>query len=579
MSERWPDLEVDETLERLQRAVAGRYAVLRPLGQGGMGLVFLARDLSLDRPVAIKVLPDALAARGELRERFLREARTAAQLAHPNIVPIHSVEDHGRLVFFVMPFVEGETLGERVRRDGPLSTDEVFRIGQEVSWALAYAHRRGVIHRDVKPDNILLDRASGRAVVTDFGIALPSADAAAPAARIEGTPRYMSPEQSAGQALDGRSDLYSLGLVLHFALTGSLPSAGSDRLLPSRAIRAGEIVDRLLAPSPDGRFPDGEAAATALGDARGFVAPTPPAVRTTLETLRTFIHEVSSYVAIVAVLLVAILIGVAAPPGVVVTTAVAVLAVMSGLFIGRSSQLIGRIRHLLREGFDADDLWRAIEREEDAPAAAFRGRTAALTIVGGIGWAALLLAPTAGAGPVASGVVAALLALYPMVVLRGLLQRMLAPRASGWWKNFRRLFEWKFFGMAKLGLDRGARLGPERTEQALATSAREALAGLGTDRRDLVRLIDGLADRIAELRSRDDPAALARRNEAIRALESLRLALLGSDTTAPPSEALTQSIARARVLSERIDALIAARAELDRDGHSPPLQSPEADSQ
>ncbi|MEZ4585003.1 MAG: serine/threonine-protein kinase [Gemmatimonadales bacterium] len=569
MAERWPEPEIHAALERLQRAVAGRYAVLRPLGQGGMGLVFLARDLSLDRPVAIKVLPDALAARADLRERFVREARTAAQLAHPHIVPIHSVEGHGELVFFVMTFVEGETLGERVRRAGPLPPDEALRIGQEVSWALAYAHQRGVIHRDVKPDNILLDRASGRALVSDFGIALPTATAATPAERIEGTPRYMSPEQSAGDAQDGRSDLYSLGLVLHFALTGSLPSTGSAALPPARGARLGEIVDRLLSPAPDGRFPNGEALAVALGDARGFVAPTPAAVRATLETLRTFMHEVSSYVAIVAVLLVAILIGVAAPPGVVVTAAVTVLAVMSGLFIGRSSQLVGRIRHLLREGFDADDLWRALERDDDRPSPAIGARTAVLALAGAIGWVALLFAPTAGAGPVASGVVAALLALYPMMVLRGLLQRLLAPRATGWWKRFRRLFEWKFFGMAGLGLDRGARLGPERTEQALAESAREALAGLGPERAAVVRLVDGLADRIAELRSRDDPAARARRDEATRALEALRLALLGTTTGGPPSEELTRSIARARALSERIDALIAARHELDGGDRSP----------
>jgi serine/threonine-protein kinase len=162
---------LDPEFLAFQQALAGEYSLERELGRGGMGIVYLAREVQLERLVAIKVLPAALAARPGYRERFLREARTAAQLSHPNIVPIHRVGEAGGFVFFVMSFVEGETLGQRVRTRGPVNVATAARLLREVAWALAYAHGRGVIHRDVKPDNILLEKESGRALVTDFGIA------------------------------------------------------------------------------------------------------------------------------------------------------------------------------------------------------------------------------------------------------------------------------------------------------------------------------------------------------------------------------------------------------------------------
>src|SRR5512140_2997938 len=136
-----------------------------------MGVVYLAREVLLDRPVAIKLLPPALAARPELRDRFLREARTAARLSHPYIVPIHSVDEIEQFVFYVMAYVDGETLAQRVASRGPLPPDDASRMLREVAWALAYAHAQGVVHRDIKPANILLERGTGRAMVTDFGIA------------------------------------------------------------------------------------------------------------------------------------------------------------------------------------------------------------------------------------------------------------------------------------------------------------------------------------------------------------------------------------------------------------------------
>src|SRR4029079_4762698 len=155
----------------LQAALAGEYSLQRELGRGGMGIVYLARDVQLDRDVAIKVLPSHLARTAASRERFLREARTAAPLAHPHIVPIHRVGEAGSFVFFVMSYVEGETLGERLRREGPLSSTDTARVLREVAGGAAHAHGRGIVHRDVKPDNILLEAGTGRALVTDFGIA------------------------------------------------------------------------------------------------------------------------------------------------------------------------------------------------------------------------------------------------------------------------------------------------------------------------------------------------------------------------------------------------------------------------
>jgi serine/threonine protein kinase len=207
----------------LQRSLVGRFSLVRELGRGGMGVVFLARDVSLDRNVAIKLLPPALAAVPGYRARFLREARLAAGLSHPNIVPIHLVDEVDDQVFFVMGYVEGESLGSRIRRGGPMTVAEVQRVIQQVAWALGHAHARGVMHRDVKPDNILLERDSGRALVTDFGIA-GSIDARTPADGVTaGTPLYLSPEQARGERGDARSDLYALGVTAWYALTARHP--------------------------------------------------------------------------------------------------------------------------------------------------------------------------------------------------------------------------------------------------------------------------------------------------------------------------------------------------------------------
>ena len=281
----------------LQTALAGEYSLQRELGRGGMGIVYLARDVQLDRDVAIKVLPTHLANEAEARARFLREARMAAGLSHPHIVPIHRVSEVGGFVFFVMSYVEGETLGERLRTRGPLPPAEATRILREVAWALAYAHGRGIVHRDVKPDNILLEARTGRALVTDFGIAHGGRDpgVVTDPGKIMGTAHFMSPEQAASESIDGRSDIYALGVVGYLAVSGRLPYEAPTvpalllrqatqeppsvmQAAPGLPPALGAAIDRCLARDPTARFSDGEALAEAL-------APPPnarPALPTTL---------------------------------------------------------------------------------------------------------------------------------------------------------------------------------------------------------------------------------------------------------------------------------------------------------
>jgi tRNA A-37 threonylcarbamoyl transferase component Bud32 len=214
--------------QRLKEALGSEYTIEGEIGRGGMGVVYRARDERLHRRVAIKVLPPELAFQKEIRERFTREAQTAARLSHPNIVPIHDVGEGAGVVYFIMGLVEGESLGGRLKRRGKLPADEVRRIMKETADALSAAHAVSIIHRDIKPDNILLEGTRGRVMVTDFGIAKAvsqvSGSTLTGVGVAIGTPQYMSPEQAAGEReIDGRSDLYSLGVVAYQMTSGELP--------------------------------------------------------------------------------------------------------------------------------------------------------------------------------------------------------------------------------------------------------------------------------------------------------------------------------------------------------------------
>ena len=288
----------DAEFFELQRALAGEYSLERELGRGGMGVVYLAREVQLERLVAIKVLNPALAASPDARERFVREARTAANLSHPNIVPIHRVGEAHGFVYFVMTFIDGETLGARIRGRGPLTANVAAKLLRETAWALGHAHDHDVVHRDVKPDNILIERDSGRALVTDFGIAQvgprgvqfaepfpepfpePHPEPHPEPSKIMGTAHWMSPEQGRGAPVDARSDLYSLGVVGHYALTGRVPFDGATASAiiakhahaprpvlietPGVPRMLAEAMDRCLRRDPASRFSSARELADAL---------------------------------------------------------------------------------------------------------------------------------------------------------------------------------------------------------------------------------------------------------------------------------------------------------------------------
>ncbi len=277
----------DSAFVSLQTALAGRFFLETELGRGGMGVVYLARDVILERPVAIKLLASSWGAHDDMRRRFLREARIAAQCFHPHIVPIHEVAESGDLAWFVMGYVKGETLADRLRRTGPLPADAIRRIGREIGWALSYAHERGVVHRDVKPENILLEQGSDRALIVDFGIAwsnpggAATASAAHSSGEVAGTARFMAPEQALGDKVDGRADLYALGVTLYLAASGHYPFEGASALAimaqqavsraPSVRTRAralpdsiADAIDQCVAPKAAERFDSVAAFVTAL---------------------------------------------------------------------------------------------------------------------------------------------------------------------------------------------------------------------------------------------------------------------------------------------------------------------------
>jgi serine/threonine-protein kinase len=408
-------------LDMLRAALGERYAIERELGRGGMGAVYLARDIKLERPVALKVLPAEYATQPTLRDRFLRETRLAAGFSHPNIVPVYAVEEPSDVLAYVMGFVEGESLAQRVRRSGPLRVREIVRLLQDVGYALAYAHGRGVVHRDVKPDNIMIERATGRALIMDFGISrviggpATAAEGLTRIGEVVGTPEYMSPEQATGDHVDGRSDLYSLGLVAHFAATGQPAVAGdttgkvlarqiTEELPAMRAVRPdfpaplADAIDRCVAKDPEDRYERAEALVEALDVAQLAGPQVPLAVRMfgieaeTLSTLAVFIVFIGFFMW-------------HENPDANLNNLDALLPmfILAGVVVTRVMQTFSEARGLARAGFSPDDLLRGMsavvdERAErrnqlraDEAARRARRRTlglAVLLLVGSIGMGA-----------------------------------------------------------------------------------------------------------------------------------------------------------------------------------------------
>ncbi|HEY4099287.1 MAG TPA: serine/threonine-protein kinase [Gemmatimonadales bacterium] len=384
------------TLDQVRARLGDRYAVDRELGRGGMGAVYLARDVQLDRPVALKVLPPEFAADPSLRERFLRETRVAASFSHPNIVPVYAVEDRDGLLAFAMGYVEGESLAERVKRAGPLDIRTIVRVLQDIGYALAYAHGRGVVHRDIKPDNIMIERATGRALLMDFGISRPiTSTAAAPGltrvGEVVGTPEFMSPEQASGDTVDGRTDLYSLGLVALFALTGTKPITGTSTqqiivkqltevLPPASTLRSGipaalgDSIDRCVAKAPDARFRTAEALVDAI-DAAQLAAPEIPL------PIRLFAQDLGTLSLVAFFLLIMFpLIARGMSAGGLFDAAIPVLLI-TAVIITRAMMSFSSARRLAADGYSADDIlkgMRAVAEERLVVREAYRANPAVL---------------------------------------------------------------------------------------------------------------------------------------------------------------------------------------------------------
>ena len=282
-----PQVDVTE-LDLVREQLKDEYEIVDELGRGGMAIVFKAREKQLERDVAIKVLPFSLAFDKEFVERFQREARTSAKLEHPSIIPIYRVGKSGRVIYFVMKFLRGKPLSSVLAARGTLPPAEIRQILVQVARALAYAHKSGIVHRDIKPDNIMFDE-HGLAVVTDFGIAKAASGGKLTGTGMSiGTPHYMSPEQARAQALDGRSDIYSLGVVAYQSLTGRVPFDGEDSFsigykhimeeVPTPPLETYdqrtvfEIIRKMMAKSPDERFQSADDLVQALEAGGGFAA-------------------------------------------------------------------------------------------------------------------------------------------------------------------------------------------------------------------------------------------------------------------------------------------------------------------
>ena len=615
-----PGDPVDPLFLLFQSALAGRYSIDRELGRGGMGIVYLAREVHLDRPVAIKLLPPERTAQLPLRHRFLREARLAAGLSHPNIIPIHAVEDAGGFVFYVMAYVDGETLAERVRQRGPLPPSEAARVLREVAWALASAHAQGLVHRDVKPDNILIERSTGRVLVTDFGIAAAAGDAGD---GIAGTPEFMSPEQALGGQIDARSDLYGLGATAFFALSGRLPFEGNSTTeilarqvtepppaLASLGLavprKLALLVDRCLAKPPDHRPASAQALAEQLGLALEQRRELPAALRAFVKRYGRLDGGgtiVALFLLLSGSIVIAALLGRTA----------GFLTLLLGMTVAPFAYLVGAARRLSLLGFTHQDLDPAFKgeieqaREEltvehrSGPSAVERHLpllVKASGTVAGLATVGLLLGPSSGFFQVAASVFGLA---YGTTVLTSvawlyLLQRRRDVDTEFWAKLWMGRIGKLAFSVARKLLGKRA-IAPAMTHRAtelsLGMAAEHLFEGLPKESRqalgDLPALLRRLQADAQSLRARYDElqevlgdggaaaasaeyadvraardATHAKLGDAVGALETIRLNLLRLHAGSVTVAGLTTHLGLAAAVSEDVERLIAAQEEVEQ---------------
>ena len=590
----------------LQEALKGRYLLERELGRGAMGIVYLAEEIALDRMVALKLLPPHLAADPRRRERFLNEARTAARLSHPGIVPIFAVDQVDGFVFFTMDYIEGQTLAGRVRAHGPLALDEATRVLRDVAWAVAYAHVHGVIHRDLKAENIMLERKSGRALVMDFGIAqVQSEPDFIDAGKIVGTVQYMSPEHASGRPVDERSDVYALGVVGYFASSGSLPFQGANvpeildqqinRPAPPLVIGEGSgqsalahAVSVCLAKDPEQRFQTAADLAESL-TGRGEL---PVPLRVFVSQLRHSLFSSSAFGALGALTLLqlvnALALGHWGAAG-VAGGVIALLLSVTALF------LLSITRRVLQSGYLradivlalSDDLDRHREEQEfrfgrHAGAAERVARAATFAGLGLFGFgAALGLMETIGLGLALSSMTVGAGA----VIIAGLVsarrhERRRDPAAQRWlafWKS--RFGAWTA-RLAGVNLKRLQTRGARATESAIVLAADRLYENLPeAAKRWLVDLPDTL--RRLELQTADTRAFIAdletslpsdgvarevaqqRLTDSITVLETIRLAVDRLEDGAGTVQGVTAELDAAREIHEAVDRMLAGWREVE----------------
>jgi serine/threonine-protein kinase len=628
-----PPVAPDALFLAFQLALAGRYSIVRELGRGGMGVVYLAHEVHLDRLVAIKLLPPGKAERPQLRERFLREARLAARLSHPHIIAIHAVDEVDGFVFYVMSYVDGETLAERVRERGPLSASDGVRMLREVAWALAYAHSMGVVHRDVKPENILIESGSGRALVADFGIAAAAGDAVTDG--VTGTPEFMSPEQALGGDVDARSDLYGIGATAFYAFAGRPPFEGRSATevlarqvteLPPPLASLGlavprklaSIVDQCLAKEPTDRPASADALAESLGSALEQRRALPAALRAFVR--RNGRMDGGGTIVYSTALLVT---STALSAAVDVRVGFATFAL--GLALAPFGFAVLAARRLLRLGFAHADLEPAFRvelenaREERAVERSNRSIERVMTSIArtagsfsAIAIPAILVGlalPEAGATarlaiPVTT--FAALVALGAGITSLALVQRRRDVDTEFWARSWTGRLGTLAFSLARRlrGAQAPAAAMTHRaTELSLSLAAEQLFETLPKHTRqqlgDLPALLERLQRAARLLRSRRDelnaavasqrpgetsPHVEALREEraevhdrltaAVGALESIRLNLLRLHAGSAAVEGLTTHIGLAEDVSAEIERMVSARAEFDASLQFPRVAEP-----